>query len=118
MTTNRQRVYLSGPITMGNRAHNYYQAAEAQRLLMQAGYAVLNPMLSMMHPDGNNISWDDWIASDLPWVEVSDVVVRLPGESKGAEAEVTHAEKFGIPVVAAIDLPCLTEFIHREYAPC
>lgn len=94
-----KRVYVSGPITKGNRSWNFFQAAEAQRMLLDAGYAVLNPMLSMAHPDGHNISWEMWIASDLAFIEVCDLIVRLPGESKGADLEVQHATDRGIPVV-------------------
>lgn len=99
-----KRVYLSGPITKGNGTRNFATAAEAQRLLMMEGAAVLNPMLSMMHPDAKNIPWETWIASDLPWVEVADMVIRLPGESKGADAECQHADKHGIPVWRAEDV--------------
>ena len=103
------RVYLSGPITKGNKSWNFYQACEAQRRLMEAGYAVLNPMLSMAHPDGNNIDWQKWIDSDLMWVEVADFVVLLPGESKGAEIEVAHASKYGVPLWYAHEVECLRD---------
>lgn len=93
-----QRIYLSGPITKGNRSHNFYQASEAQRLLMAAGYAVFNPMLSMMHPDVENIPYEQWMETDLTFIEVCDIVVRLRGESPGADREVKHAKRFGIPV--------------------
>lgn len=94
-----KRVYISGPITKGNRSFNFYQASEAQRILLEAGYAVLNPMLSMAHMDGHNISWETWIASDLAFIEVCDLIVRLPGESKGADLEVAHARERNIPVI-------------------
>ena len=93
-----KRVYVSGPITRGNKSWNFYQACEAQRLLMEAGYAVLNPMLSMAHPDGANIPWESWIASDLKFVECCDLVIRLPGESKGGDIETQFAVSCGIPV--------------------
>jgi hypothetical protein len=76
---------------------------------MKAGYAVLNPMLSMAHPDGNNIDWQDWINSDLKWVEVADIIVLLPGESKGAEIEVAHASKYGVPLWYAHEVECLCD---------
>ncbi len=106
-----QRVYLSGPITKGNGTSNFAMAAEAQKRLMEDGFAVLNPMLSMMHPDARNISWHLWISSDLKFVEVSDMVVRLPGESKGADEEVLHAEKHGINIVLAHQIPYLAELL-------
>lgn len=112
--TRAARVYVSGPITKGNRTHNFAQAAEAQRLLMLAGFAVLNPMLSMMHPDSENIDYKLWLASDLPWVQVADYVVRLPGESNGADIETAHARRHGIPVIDYADVECLRSAM---YAP-
>lgn len=109
------KVYISGPITKGNKSHNFHQACEAQRLLMLGGYSVLNPMLSMMHPDGINIPWETWIASDLLWVASADCVVRLPGESKGADLECDHARERGIPVYPPRMFSCLRE-LFPEYA--
>ena len=78
-------------------------------MLMEAGYAVLNPGLSMMHPNAKNIAWESWIASDLAWVEVSDMVIRLPGESKGAEVETSYALSRRIPVLY---LPIAGPLVH------
>ena len=97
---NRPRVYISGPITQGNRNINYFQAVEAERKLMLAGFAPLNPMRSMTLP----FAWQEdmphelWLQVDLPWVECADAVYRLPGVSKGADLECKHAEALGIPV--------------------
>jgi len=87
----RPRVYISGPITKGNREANFQQAADAQKALIAAGFAVLNPMLTMRLPGAFDIGHDTWIANDLPWVAVADAVLRLPGESKGADIECEHA---------------------------
>lgn len=93
------RVYVSGPITKGNRNWNLYQANEVHRILLDAGYAVLNPMLTILFPDEKNVAHGVWLASDLAFIEVCHVVVRLVGESVGADMETAHADKLGIPVV-------------------
>jgi len=94
----RPRIYISGPITKGDREANFQQAADAQKALIAAGFAVLNPMLTMRLPDAFAIGHDTWIANDLPWVAVADAVLRLPGESRGANIEGEHAAIHGIPV--------------------
>jgi len=94
----RPRVYISGPITKGDRDANFQQAADAHKALIAAGYAVLNPMLTMRLPGAFAIGHDTWIANDLPWVAVADAVLRLPGESKGADIECEHASIHGVPV--------------------
>lgn len=96
------RVYISGPITKGDRIHNFAQAASAQRQLMNYGFATLNPMLSMMHPAADQIDYEKWLAGDLAWIEVADAVLRLPGESVGADRECGFAADNGVPVFHSI----------------
>lgn len=108
MGERRKRVYISGPITRGDRNWNVYQAFNAQRLLMRAGFAPLNPMASCCFP----FAWEPdfphelWMETDLPWVEVADAVLRLPGESQGADAECAFAREKGIPVYDSLAYLC------------
>lgn len=53
--------------------------------------------------DGSGMSHDEWLAVDLAWVAAADAVLRLPGESVGADREVAEAERLGIPVFHSID---------------
>lgn len=92
------RVYLSGPISKGDQEHNFAQAATMQVELVKLRFAVLNPMLTMKLPGHEAIAHESWIASDLPWVEMADAVLRLPGESIGADMETRHADEHGVPV--------------------
>jgi len=39
---------------------------------------------------------------DLPWLGAADAVLRLPGESLGAEIEVAEARQLGIPVFTTV----------------
>lgn len=100
----RPRVYLSGPITAGNRNHNFHQSVEAQRELMLAGFAPLNPMQTMILP----FAWEKdfphalWLECDFAWIEVADAVLRLPGYSVGADAELEFAQEKGVPVFYAL----------------
>lgn len=91
-------VYLACPITKGNRNWNFFQSCEAQQLLMRKGYAVIAPGLSMLHPNAWNIPYEQWMQGCLPVVERCDLLIRLPGESEGADMEVEHAKKHGVDV--------------------
>lgn len=52
---------------------------------------------------GNDqMSHADWLGVDLPWVEVADAVLRLSGESTGADREVDHAIFHGVPVFFSV----------------
>lgn len=100
-----KRVYISGPITKGDRLHNFTQALVAERELLRAGFAPFNPMNTMVLPfawDGE-FSHERWLQRDFAWIEVSDAVLRLPGESVGADEETKYAECWDVPVFESID---------------
>jgi len=94
----RPRIYLSGPITKGDRQRNFDQAAAMMHTLIACGYAVMNPMLSMALPASDAIDHATWIENDLPWINAAEAVYRLPGESVGADMECDYADAHGIPV--------------------
>lgn len=114
----RKRVYIAGPISKGDLLHNIRQADAAFAELARAGYAPLCPhwsayagsafMLDGMvtgvatAASSLPLTHEDWLGIDLPWVEVADAVLRLPGESKGADRECDLAHRFGIPVCESI----------------
>lgn len=101
--TSRLKVYIAGPISSGDLDANIRQATEAARELIRHGFAPLCPQLTC-YLDGSTpsvtggVDHETWMAVDLPWVAAADVVLRLPGESAGADREVAEAERLGIPV--------------------
>lgn len=109
------RVYLAGPITLGDRTENFRNFCRWQKWLMEQGFAVLNPGLSMLHPDAWNIPHESWMVSCLPWLEWAECVIRLPGESRGADAEVARAESLEIPVFYASDFAPMGIFLEWAY---
>lgn len=120
----RKRVYIAGPISRGDLRENVNQATAAFVELAKAGFAPMCPHWSVyskpafwftmgddprryLHCEGTAMGNDDmthadWLGVDLPWVAVSDAVLRLPGESKGADAEVSHAVSLQIPVFTRV----------------
>src|SRR5690606_39951318 len=101
--SNRIRVYIAGPLSQGDRRQNVQNAIDAARRLIEAGMAPLTPHLSDAIDPTDSLGHDTWIAVDLQWVAVSDAVLRLPGRSSGADAEVRHAQHLGIPVYHDIE---------------
>lgn len=99
----RPRIYISGPITLGDKEYNLQQSQVAQKALMVKGYAPFNPMLTISLPWEDKFSHNTWLESDYPWVEVSDGLLRLPGESVGADLEIEHARDTGVPVFYDMD---------------
>lgn len=117
----RKRIFISGPISRGDLCHNINQATAAFVALAKAGFAPMCPHWSVyskpcvpwMLPNevmavgsvaGNpHMTHADWMAVDLPWVGASDALLRLPGESVGADMEVKYAREVGVPVFANVD---------------
>src|ERR1700724_396637 len=103
------RVYIAGPISKGDLQHNLDQGRQAAITLMRAGFAPLCPMLTCyMGGDKpeimpNGTTHEDWLSIDLPWAAVADALVRLPGESAGADREEKLAVDLGIPVYQDVD---------------
>ena len=94
-------IYLSGPITKGNRNQHFYRSCELQRALMQNDYAVINPMLSIVMPSAwqPDMPHELWLKMDLEIISRCDMVIRMPGESVGADEEIARAVLLGLPVV-------------------
>lgn len=97
------KVYIAGPITIGDQAQNVRKAIDAADELMRRGHVPFVPHLSWFWHFVGPKAWDDWIQYDLHWIEVCDCLLLLPGESRGAEKEVEFALERGIPVVHYID---------------
>lgn len=92
------RVYVAGPIKKGDRAENLRRGIEAGERLHAAGYVVFIPHLNELWQAQHPHTWTEWLEHDLEWVSQCDAVLRIDGESEGADLEVTFAEVRGIPV--------------------
>ena len=99
----RPKVYISGPLTTsGNVLENLDRAMAAARRLIDAGFAPFCPHLTYHVDPGGEIPHAVWLEAELPWVQVADAVLRLPGESIGADMEVEHATIHGVPVFGSV----------------
>lgn len=115
-------VYISAPMKLGDRLHNISQADDAHAKLMQAGYSVINPVLNfyagnaytsphtgevLANTDRKGEFYQfthaDWLSCDKAQVAKCDAVLRLPGESVGADEETAFARQLRIPVFHSID---------------
>ncbi len=71
-------------------------ALRADQTLILAGFAPLLPQLTYLLDRLLDQDHATWVAIDLPWVAVADALLRLPGESIGADREVATAHERGI----------------------
>jgi hypothetical protein len=96
-------VYVAGPLTGGDMLDNVRNAVEAGDRLVKSGFAPLVPHLCVLAHWICPRPYESWMAQDLAWVGNADAVLRLPGESSGADREVAHARKNGIPVFDSVE---------------
>lgn len=71
-------------------------------VLMSMGFAPFAPLYSHFQHMAHPRPYEDWIKIDMEWVKVCDCVLRLKGESIGADDEVEFAKKLGKPVFYTI----------------
>lgn len=107
-----KRVFIASPMSSsGEPGPNVNAAATAAAELLQAGHFPFVPQttwfLHMIRPDVDVRLWHEW---DLLWLESCDVLLRLPGASRGADLEVEKARELGIPVFTRLEslLHCTT----------
>lgn len=100
-STPRPTAYISGPITRGDRADHVARATQVFGWLVKLGYAPLCPQWSIHAEDlhGVKLPHATWMEIDLAWLVYADLVIRLEGESVGADAETREANELGLPVV-------------------
>jgi hypothetical protein len=97
------KVYLASPYTIGDVAVNVKVQIDMADQLMNHGFAPFVPLYShfqhMAHPRHHR----DWMDQDLVWLAQCDCVLRLKGESAGADEEVALAIKLSIDVYYSLE---------------
>ena len=96
-------VYIAGPYTNGHTESNVEDAIAAADPLFDLGYIPFVPHLSHFWDEYYPRSYEQWMQWCCVWLSKCDAVLRLPGESKGADDEVALAAEFGIPVYYSIE---------------
>jgi hypothetical protein len=95
-------VYIASPYTKGDVAQNVKTQLDIADELMDLGYCPVVPLLTHFQHIHKPRPYVDWMKIDEEKIKRCDVLLRLPGESSGAEKEVALAELMEIPVVYSI----------------
>ncbi len=94
----KPKVYIASPYTIGDVAVNVKNQMEMADKLMDLEFAPFVPLYSHFQHMAHPRPYEDWIEIDLEWLKVCDCLLRLPGESKGADREVNEMLAMGKPV--------------------
>ena len=97
------RVYIASPYSIGNKVENVRYSLEVADRLMDKGFVTYAPLLNHFQNEMFPRPEFDWLNFDISWLCVCDVLLRLPGRSRGAYNEVVVAKVKKIPVVYSID---------------
>jgi hypothetical protein len=108
MSSRKVRVYIAGPYSHGSQADNVCDAMNVWATLWDLGYIPYCPHWTHFQHMHRPMPYEEWLEFDKYWVQMCDVLLRLPGLSHGADAEVTFAAEHNIPVVK--DIPALLRF--------
>lgn len=96
-------VYVSGPYTHPDPVENVRGAILAADALRSLGFVPFVPHLTMLWHMVAPHPLEFWYRWDMEWVKKCDAVLRLPGLSKGADAEVMLARELALPVAYTIE---------------
>jgi hypothetical protein len=94
------RIYIAGPYTAPDKNGlelNTYGAIDAAIAVFRKGHIPYVPHLThyvdlRAKTTGINLTWNDYMRWDLPWLELCDALLHL-GKSKGADLELERARK-------------------------
>lgn len=97
----KTKVYIAGPYSSepGRHTHNAVKLADC---LLSAGYVPFIPHLSHFWHTISPKKYQAWLDYDFEWIPVCDALLRIAGDSPGADAEVEHANANLVPVYFAV----------------
>ncbi|MBL7876764.1 MAG: DUF1937 family protein [Cyclobacteriaceae bacterium] len=97
------KIYVAGPYTKGDVAVNVRNAISAANELADLGFAPFVPHFThfwhMIFPR----PYEFWLDLDNQFLPACDAVLRLPGESSGADKEVKLAESHGKKIFYSLE---------------
>lgn len=96
-------VYIAAPYTKGDQVANCRVAMQMWEGLRHAGRVTpICPHWSAYQQLLTPLEHHEWLAYDFELISRCDALLRLPGESKGADQEVIHARFKNIPVFNSV----------------
>ena len=104
------KIYIAGPYTQGDVAENVRNAIYAGDCLARLGHIPFIPHLMHFWHFLLPHEFEFWMTQDMAWLRSCDAILRLDGESAGADREVEEAVKLGLVVYkSVIEVPYILE---------
>jgi hypothetical protein len=93
-----KKIFIAGPYSNGDVAQNVKLAMDTANQLIDLGVAPYCPHLTHFLHLAQYQPYEVWVNLHMAYLDVCDAILRLPGESRGADGEVRKAQKVGLPV--------------------
>lgn len=97
------RVYVAGPITKGDYLANVRLAIDAAQQLREVGLFPYIPHSTALWHLVYHRGYEDRMDQDFVWLEQCHALLRIPGDSSGADREVVHAGTKNIMVFYTVE---------------
>ena len=91
-------VYIAGPYTNPDPVKNTHRVIVMANWLREFGFVPFVPHLTLFWHFILPHEIDYWYSYDIEWLKKCDCILRLSGESSGADKEVEIAKELGIPI--------------------
>lgn len=99
-------LYVAGPYTRPDPVENTHRAIQVATAIYEDGtYVPVLPHLTLLWHMVTPRPLEFWYEYDLHIMRNCDLVVRLPGPSSGADAEMVEADRVGMTVIEFDSLP-------------
>lgn len=109
------KCFISGPYSQGNINENVRNAMMTFDRLVDAGLAPFIPHLYHYQDIMSPRDYNTWLSLTIEWINVCNCLIRLPGDSAGADLEVEIAKQHGLRIyhhlhdcIAAESIPAIT----------
>lgn len=97
------KIYIASPYTIGDQINNVRTQMIVFETLHSFGMMPFAPLWGSFQNLVFPYTREEWLEWCSTWVKSCDCLLRLPGESKGADEEVRVAIMNSIPVYYSID---------------
>lgn len=97
------KVYISSRYSDGDPEENVKLQINVGNVLIDNGFNPFVPLLTHYMHVSQPRPYNYWLGALIEWLKLCDCVLRLPGESSGADIEETIAKKLNIPVFYSVD---------------
>jgi len=96
-------IYIASPYSLGDIAVNVRNSLMVADEVLKKGHIPFCPCLTHFWHFLSPKPWEVWLEIDSAILERCDALLRLDGDSEGADREVGQARYLGIPIYYSLE---------------